>query len=270
MTAVPPTGDPRTRELVGAVVDALGAVVRRHQVSEAEWHAALELVGRVARADELVLLSDVLGLSVLVDRQAHADAGHVGTPSNVLGPFWRPAPEMPNPGALAGDGDPGEPLVVRGRVLGVGDGTPVSGARVELWQCDAHGRYDVQLGDGAPPRYRGVLTTDDRGRYAVRTVVPPPYEVPKEGPVGELLVRLGRHAFRPAHIHYRVHAEGHAPLTTMVFFAGDPWLGDDTIGADRLELTVPIDRTTSPATATFDIALDAAGDGGDGGEQAPA
>jgi protocatechuate 3,4-dioxygenase beta subunit len=255
MTAT--AGDPRTAELVEAVVGALGELVRRHRVTEAEWYGALDFIGRVARADELVLLSDVLGLSVLVDQQAHAHARHAGTPSNVVGPFWRPAPPISNPGALARDGDPGEPLVVRGQVCAV-DGTPVLGARVELWQCDAEGRYDVQLGDETEPRYRGVLTTDARGRYEVRTIVPPPYEVPKDGPVGELLARLGRHAFRPAHIHYRVEAEGYAPLTTMVFFAGDPWLGHDTIGADRPELTIPIDRTTSPPTACFDIALDPA------------
>jgi protocatechuate 3,4-dioxygenase beta subunit len=248
-------GGARTVELVEAVVGALGEVVRRHRVSEDEWYGALDFIRRVARADELVLLSDVLGLSVLVDQQTHADAGRGGTPSNVLGPFWRPAPEVPNPGTLAGDDDPGEPLVVRGRVCAV-DGTPIPGARVDLWQCDAEGRYDVQVGDGTEPRYRGALTTDARGRYEVRTVVPPPYEVPKDGPVGDLLARLGRHAFRPAHIHYRVDAEGYAPLTTMAFLAGDPWLGNDTIGADRPELTIPIDRTTSPPTTRFDIALD--------------
>jgi hydroxyquinol 1,2-dioxygenase len=253
----PATGDPRAAELVGAVADALGEVVRHHRVSEAEWHGALDFIGRVAQADELVLLSDVLGLSVLVDQQEHAHTGHAGTPSNVLGPFWRPAPEIPNPGALAGSDDPGEPLVVRGTVTAV-DGAPISGARVDLWQCDAQGRYDVQFGDGTERRYRGALTTDAGGRYEVRTVVPPPYEVPKDGPVGELLAGLGRHAFRPAHIHYRVDAEGYAPLTTMIFFAGDPWLGDDTIGADRPELTISIDRSTSRATATFDIVLDVA------------
>jgi protocatechuate 3,4-dioxygenase beta subunit len=250
--------DTRTAELVGAIVDALGDVVRHHRVSEDEWYGALDFVGRVARADELVLLSDVLGLSVLVDQQAHADAADTCTPSNVLGPFWRPAPEIPNPGALAGDADPGEPLVVRGRVTAAGGG-PVAGARVDIWQCDAEGRYDVQLGDGTSPRYRGVLTADADGRYEVRTIVPPPYEVPKDGPVGELLARLGRHAFRPAHIHYRVDADGYAPLTTMAFIAGDPWLGDDAIGADRPDLTIPIDRATTPATATFDIALSPAG-----------
>jgi protocatechuate 3,4-dioxygenase beta subunit len=247
--------EPRTVELVGAVVDALSEIVRRHGVTDAEWYGALDFIGRVARADELVLLSDVLGLSVLVDRQTNA--GHAGTPSNVLGPFWRPAPEIPNPGALADEDDPGEPLVVRGTVTAA-DGPPLPGVRVDLWQCDGEGRYDVQLGDGTERRYRGVLATDGEGRYEIRTIVPPPYEVPKDGPVGELLARLGRHAFRPAHIHYQVEAEGYAPLTTMVFFAGDPWLGDDTIGADRPELTVPIDRSTSPSTASFDIALDPA------------
>jgi protocatechuate 3,4-dioxygenase beta subunit len=89
----------------------------------------------------------------------------------------------------------------------------------------------------------------------VRTIVPPPYEVPKDGPVGRLQAALGRHAFRPAHVHYRAEAEGYAPLTTMVFVAGDRWLGDDVIGADKAGLTVDIDRSRMPAEATFDITL---------------
>jgi protocatechuate 3,4-dioxygenase beta subunit len=244
--------DPRVAELVEALTGALADIVRRHHVTEREWYDTLAYLGEVAQADQMILLSDVLGLSVLVDRQAHEGAG--GTATNVLGPFWRPAPELPNPAILADDGTPGEPLVVRGVVHGA-DGAPLPGARVDVWQCDADGRYDVQVGDGSDVGMRGVLSTDAAGRYEVRTIVPPPYEVPKDGPVGRLLAALGRHAFRPAHVHFRVDAADHAELTTMVFFAGDPWLGDDTIGADRPELTVEIDRSGPVATATFDVQL---------------
>jgi len=249
---VPMSGGARVAELVEALTEALADVVRRRHVTEQEWYDALAYLGEVGRADELILLSDVLGLSVLVDRQAHAGQG--GTATSVLGPFWRPAPELPNPANLAPDGTPGEPLVVRGVVRGV-DGAPLPGARVDVWQCDADGFYDVQVGDGSEVGLRGVLSTDASGRYEVRTIVPPPYEVPKDGPVGRLLAALGRHAFRPAHVHFRVQAPDHGDLTTMVFFAGDPWLGEDTIGADRPELTVEIDRSGPVATAMFDILL---------------
>ena len=102
---------------------------------------------------------------------------------------------------------------------------------------------------------KGLLGFMPDGRYEVRTIVPPPYEVPKDGPVGRLLGGLGRHAFRPAHVHYRADAEGYAPLTTMVFFTGDPWLGDDVIGAEKAGLTIAIDRSRTPAEATFDLTL---------------
>jgi protocatechuate 3,4-dioxygenase beta subunit len=245
----------RRAELVEALTGALADLVRRHDVTDEEWYEALAYLAEVGQADEMILLSDVLGLSVLVDRQAHADQG--GTATNVLGPFWRPAPELPNPATLAPEGSPGEPLVVRGVVRGAG-GAPLPGARVDVWQCDADGRYDVQVGDGSDVALRGVLSTDAAGAYEVRTIVPPPYEVPKDGPVGRLLAALGRHTFRPAHVHFRVEAVDHADLTTMVFFAGDPWLGNDTISADRPDLTVEIDRTGRIATATFDIVLSTA------------
>lgn len=253
MTVVADLEPKRLAELVGALTDSLADLIREHRVSEAEWYAALELLGEVGRADETILLSDVLGLSVVVDRQEHEGRG--GTPTNVLGPFWRPAPDLPNPAPLAPEGAPGEPLVVRGDVTG-DDGQPVDGARIEVWQCDAAGLYDVQLPDGET-RFRGVLTTGPDGRYEIRTVVPAPYEVPKDGPVGRLLDALGRHAYQPAHVHMRVQAEGYADLTTMLFFAGDPWLGDDVVAADCPELTVAIDRGGPVASATFDIRLTA-------------
>lgn len=248
------TTNPRVAELVAALTGALSDLVRQHGVTEQEWYDTLAYLGEVAAADQLILLSDVLGLSVLVDRQAHG--ARPGTASNVLGPFWRPAPEMSSPAELVATGQPGERLVVTGVVRSAADGAPpLPGARLDVWQCDAHGLYDVQVGDGSVSGHRGVLCADDAGRYELRTIVPPPYEVPRDGPVGDLLTALGRHAFRPAHIHYKVAAPGHHELTTMVFFAGDPWLGDDTIGADRPELTATIDRSGPVAAATFDITL---------------
>lgn len=247
-----PTADGRLAELVEAATSALREIIKVHHVTEEEWYAALRFLTEVGREDEFILLSDVMRLSVLVDELSHPDVGGV-TPSDVLGPFWRPAPELPNPATLVPEDEAGERLVLDGRVRAV-DGTPIQGAELDFWQCNAAGLYDVQL-PGAEPRYRGRLRTGPDGRYELRTIVPPPYEVKKDGPVGGLLERLGRHAFRPAHIHCRVSAEGCQPLTTMVFFEGDPWLGDDVIGADKPSLMLSLDRTGEVTRATFDVVL---------------
>jgi protocatechuate 3,4-dioxygenase beta subunit len=253
--AAPSVSAERLAELVGAVRTALADVIERHGVTEDEWYPALEFLGDVARADELILLSDTMRLSILVNDLTHRpDPG--ATAASVLGPFWRPAPEIGNPGTLFADDEPGERLVVTGIVRGA-DGAPVAGAALDVWQCNASGVYDVQVDELAgATRWRGVLRTGSDGRYELRTIVPPPYEVKTDGPVGALLARLGRHAYRPAHIHLKATAPGHEPLTTMVFFAGDEWLGNDTIGADRPELTVPIERNGgAPATVTFEVTL---------------
>jgi protocatechuate 3,4-dioxygenase beta subunit len=244
----------RVVELVDAVTTALRDVVERHQVTETEWYTTLRFLTEVGQADECILLSDVLGLSVLVDRLAHADGGDGVTASNVLGPFWRPAPDIGNGGSLVDPDEPGERLVVRGTIRSV-SGDALGGARLDVWQSNADGIYDVQLPSGSGPRCRGCLAAAADGTYEFHTVVPPPYQVKKDGPVGALLAKLGRHHFRPAHLHYKVAAQGYQPLTTMLFFAGDPWLGNDVIGADKPSLTVKIDRSARPATATFDVVL---------------
>jgi protocatechuate 3,4-dioxygenase beta subunit len=244
----------RLTEVVPDMLAAIHEVLERHRVTEEEWFGGLAFLTEVAKADEMILLSDVMRLSVLVNDLTHPPDG-AATAANVLGPFWRPAPEIGNPGTLVGDDEPGERFVMTGVVrAGV---APLAAAELDVWQCNASGRYDVQVDQLAGrPRWRGIIRTGPDGRYELRTIVPPPYQVKTDGPVGVLLARLGRHAYRPAHIHLKAAAPGHEPLTTMVFFAGDDWLGNDTIGADRPELTVPIERTGSgPATATFDVAL---------------
>ncbi len=245
-------GNQRLAELVEVIGSALGEVIKVHHVTEEEWHAAMGFLNDVGAADEFILLSDVMRLSVLVNELSHPDVGGV-TASDVLGPFWRPAPLLDNPAMLVPEDEPGERLVLTGQVR-TADGASLEGAELDFWQCNAEGLYDVQL-PGDEPRYRGRLRTGADGRYEVRTIVPPPYEVKKDGPVGRLLERLGRHAFRPAHIHVKVSAEGCGPLTTMLFFEGDPWLGDDVIGADKPSLTLSLDRAGEAARLTFDVVL---------------
>ncbi len=264
------TTDAKPQERIQAWIrDLLGLAVK-HRLQEPELTAALKFLGEVAERDEFQLLSDVLGLSVLVDRQTHPES-EGATQTNVQGPFFRPgAPPLGVPAQVCGDEVEGEPLFVSGRVARAG-GAAVSQASVEVWQADPAGKYDVEYPDPAGHRLRGRLLADEEGRYSFRTVVPSPYEVPKQGAVGRLLRMLGRSAFRPAHLHFKFVAEGHEPLTTMVFFEGDPHLGHDAIDAVKGPLVKKLVRHGAEqemrargvnrpfATLRFDVALRPAG-----------
>jgi protocatechuate 3,4-dioxygenase beta subunit len=242
----------RLREIVNRVTDDLRAAIVDLRITEEEWYPALDFLVDVGRQGEIILLSDVLRLSVTVNGVSHPEGSH--TASSVVGPFWQESPSVRNPADLRSTDEAGEPLVVSGAVRSQ-DGERVIGAEVDLWQADDNGTYDVQL--DRVPHLRGRQRTNDEGRYEFVTVVPPPYEVPKDGPVGRLLNKLGRHAFRPAHVHLKVNASGYRSLTTMVFLAGDPWLSDDVIGAVKAPLVVAIDRSESPARLQFDVVLTA-------------
>jgi protocatechuate 3,4-dioxygenase beta subunit len=262
--------DPNKRlaTVTARLVDALHDAVEELRVTEDELRTALAFLREVAEADELPLLSDVLGISVQVDRLTHG-ASVDGTATNVEGPFYLPgAPALDPPFALAADDEPGEPLFVSGTVADAATGEPLPGALLDLWQANAEGLYSNQdperLGTW---RLRGTLTAGPEGAYAFRTITPPPYEIKKDGPVGRLLAALGRHAFRPAHLHVKATAPGHVPLTTMVYFEGDPWLDSDAIGGVKDSLVVPVERHDGPealatqgmdrrfATCAFDVRL---------------
>jgi catechol 1,2-dioxygenase len=174
------------------------------------------------------LLSDVLGVSMLVDALDHDRPGEA-TENTVLGPFYvAGAPSYPNGANICLDGK-GEPLLVRGRVVD-DDGRPVAGATVDAWQTNDEGFYDVQQ-QGIQPDWnlRGVFTTDQNGEYRFRSVKPRYYPIPDDGPVGKLLSALGRHPYRPAHIHFIVRAEGFDQVTTHIFVPDCPYLTEDPV-----------------------------------------
>lgn len=255
------------QERIQAWISDLLELARKHRLKEPELTAALQLLTEVGERGEFQLLSDVLGLSVLVDAQTHPPS-EGATQTNVQGPFFRAgAPLLGTPAQLCDDEPEGEPLFVSGRIGGAGTGSPVRRAVIEVWQADHTGRYDVEYPDPSAHHLRGRFAADPEGRYALRTIVPSPYEVPKQGAVGRLLQALGRSAFRPAHLHFKFSAEGHHPLTTMVFFEGDPHLHHDAIGAVKGSLIRKLVRhggeeemrargVTRPfATLQFDVAL---------------
>ncbi len=243
------TDDRRFAEIVGSLVTHLHAVVREVRPTEAEWLRGIDFLVRVGQTctpdrNELILLSDMLGLTSAVDEVNHA--GPAGaTPSSVEGPFHSPAPERPAGAWIAAgpERDRADLMVVHGRVTDT-DGVPITGATVDVWQADDAGHYDTQDADQPCGNLRGLFTTGSDGEYWFRSVLPASYPVPTDGPVGELLTALGRHPMRPAHVHLRVEAPGHRPVTTHVFVAGDEYLGSDAAFAVKDALVVtPVPRT---------------------------
>lgn len=227
------TPDPRLREVMTSLTRHLHAFVEEVGLSQQEWERAVDYLTRVGQAcdevrQEFILLSDVLGVTMLVDEINHGTRAGA-TESTVLGPFHvvdSPPRALGDDISLDGVGDP---VVVAGRVRDLG-GRPVPGASLDVWQASADGFYDVQQPDLQPERnLRGLFTADDEGRYWFRTVIPKWYPIPDDGPVGDLLAATGRHPNRPAHVHVIAGASGHAPLTTHVFLAGSPWLDSDAV-----------------------------------------
>jgi catechol 1,2-dioxygenase len=246
------TPNPRLKTIMASLIRHLHAFIREVEPTEAEWWQAIQFLTRVGqmcddRRQEFILLSDALGASILVDAiNHHAHDG--ATESTLLGPFYRPgAPELPASASISRDGR-GEPVVMSGRVLST-DGTPIAGAVLDVWQANAHGLYEQQDPTQPDMNLRGRFRTDADGRYTFVTVKPASYPIPDDGPVGELLRALGRHPYRPAHIHFIVTAEGHAPLTTHLFVAGDPYLDSDAVFGTKDSLVVPFVRNESAAEA---------------------
>jgi hydroxyquinol 1,2-dioxygenase len=222
---------PRFREVMQALVRHLHGFAREVRLTEAEWEQAIGFLTRAGhitddRRQEFILLSDVLGLSMLtVGINAPRSAG--ATEPTVLGPFFvAGAPEIPLGGDIA-HGASGDPCWVQGRILGT-DGAPVPGARIEVWEADADGFYDVQY-PGTRTAGRGWLRSGSGGEYRFWSVHPAPYPIPGDGPVGDLLAAAGRGPMRPAHLHFRVQAPGYQTLITHFFVAGDPYLDRDAV-----------------------------------------
>jgi hydroxyquinol 1,2-dioxygenase len=231
------------------VVEALHGLARDVDLTNDELMAVLAFVGEVAAADELVLLSDVIGVSRLVDDQTHR--GMAGTESNVLGPFYVDgAPAIPNPGSIRTSATAGVPMAIRGRITGT-DGDVLAGAVVDVWQADGDGRYSMPSDGDRRWELRGRQTTDAEGGYDVATVQPGDYQIKHDGPVGRLLEALGRHPWRPAHVHLRVSHPGFVPLVTQAYVASGPYLSDDAIAGVKDELVTPV----VDGTMGFDIVL---------------
>jgi hydroxyquinol 1,2-dioxygenase len=229
------TTDPRLRHIMQSLVRHLHAFVKDVELTEAEWMTAIQFLTETGqmcsdKRQEYILLSDTLGVSMVVDLINHRKP-EGATESTVFGPFHRAgAPELPAGGNIAPRDEKGIPTVVSGRVLTL-DGGPITGARLDVWQADSSGLYDSQYAESDELHLRGQFRTDDDGRFLIRTVRPVFYAIPTDGPVGRMLTATNRHPWRPAHIHFVVSAEGYETVTTHVFDDADPYLESDTVFA---------------------------------------
>ena len=242
---------PRLREVMEVVIRKLHEAVKEIEPTREEWLEAIRFLTDVGHKcddwrQEFVLMSDTWGVSMLVD--AINSRRPTGASENtVIGPFHvEGAPEYEMGANICLDGK-GEPMVVHGRILDV-DGNPVEGAKIDVWQANDEGFYDVQQ-KGYQPDFnlRGVFRTGEDGGYWFKGVRPKFYPVPDDGPIGALLVELGRHPYRPAHLHYIISADGYDELTTHIFDPDDPYIGSDAVFGVKESLLATFNRVDDPA-----------------------
>ncbi|MET8764086.1 dioxygenase [Lentzea sp. NPDC004782] len=251
--------DPRTAELLTALVRHLHDFAREVRLTEAEWMAAvrwLTATGQIsdAKREEFILASDVLGLSMLVVQMNHRFDPEA-TPATVLGPFHIDgSPELGFGGDMS-DGVAGTPLYLTGVVRSL-DGTPLP-AVLDVWQADADGAYEAQLPEVDEARLRAKYhAAPDDGSYCVRTIAPKGYSIPMDGPVGALISQTEISHFRPAHVHFLVTADGHEPLITHLFEEGAEYLDSDVVFGTKQELVVafePREPGPTPDGGTSDV-----------------
>jgi len=243
--------DARLAEVMSVITRHLHAAVKEIEPTEEEWFKAIMFLTRTGQMcndwrQEYILLSDTLGVSMLVDAINNRKPSGASE-STVLGPFHvAGAPEMALGADICRD-HKGVPMVVRGRILST-DGSPLAGARVDVWQANDEGFYDVQQ-KGIQPDFnlRGVFRTNAAGEYWFKGVKPKYYPIPDDGPVGQLLVALGRHPYRPAHLHYIIEAAGHERLTTHIFDPDDPYIHSDAVFGVKQSLMARFDLVDDPA-----------------------
>lgn len=225
--------DARLAEIMAVLTRHLHEAIKEAEPTQAEWMEAIQFLTRTGQTctdwrQEFILLSDVLGVSMLVDAIDNRKP-HGMSESTVLGPFHvADAPEMEMGSDICRDGK-GEPMLVRGRILDAG-GAPIENCKIDVWQANDEGFYDVQQ-RGVQPDFnlRGVFRTGADGTYHFRGVKPKYYPIPADGPVGQLLEALGRHPYRPAHLHYILEAEGFEDLVTHIFDPDDPYIDSDAV-----------------------------------------
>ncbi|MGH9679215.1 MAG: dioxygenase, partial [Candidatus Acidiferrales bacterium] len=246
---------PRLREIMQSLVKHVHGFVRDVDLTEEEWLAAMDWLARTGKQctgkrQEFILFSDVLGVSMLVDALNHRFPSGA-TPSTVMGPFHiEGSPEMPM-GADMAEGLGGETTFLTGTVRDL-EGNPVAGARLDIWQADADGLYESQLGS-EEPLLRAIFHTKADGKYIFRTIAPPGYTIPMDGTVGELLKQTDISHFRPAHIHFLIEAQGFETLVTHLFRKDGRYIDCDVVFGVKEKLIVEFEKHPAGKTPTGEV-----------------
>jgi catechol 1,2-dioxygenase len=249
------TDPERVAAIVTAVLQGVHGAIRDHDVTYPEFQAAKAWLMSVGEGGEWPLFMDVFVEHAVEEQVARSQTG---TKGSILGPYYLPDQvrfdstcELPRRAD-----EQGTPLVLSGQVRDV-DGTPLAGAEVDIWQADADGYYSGFAPHVPAGNLRGVVVTDDEGRFEINTIQPAPYQIPTDGPTGQMIEAAGWHPWRPAHLHILVRASGHRSITTQLYFAGGEWLDSDVAEATKPELIIdPIDDGTGARRSTYDFELE--------------
>lgn len=254
-----PDAEPRIRQVMEALIHHVHDFVREVELTPEEWEAGVAFLSEIGRwcddkRQEVILLSDILGVSMLVDAIAHRTHASVSE-TTVLGPFHRENPPPMVNGQNMSPGVPGEPLEVEVRICDE-QGNPLEGAQVDAWHTSPEGFYDSQIGD--EHNMRGRFVTGKDGIVAFPTVMPASYPVPHDGPVGRVLAAMGRGPMRPTHVHFWIKKQGYRDLITHIFRDGDPYLHDDAVFGVKASLVTDWDepkKDGKPAKLTYEFRI---------------
>ncbi|TFL04722.1 aromatic compound dioxygenase [Pterulicium gracile] len=245
--------DARTKLLISKLTEHLHAYVNDVKPTTEEWMNTIQFLTRTGQKctdvrQEFILLSDVFGISALVDA-LNNPPNHGATESTILGPFFTAdAPDLGFGESIVSDAQGGVPMWVEGRVLST-DGEPIPDAVIDTWETDANGMYDTQYTVREQADCRGRLKSNSEGNYSYRAIVPVPYPIPNDGPVGELLGTLQRHNMRPSHLHVKIEAKGYRTLVTALYFEGDQWNSCDAVYGVKKSLICDLKEVSDPEEA---------------------
>src|SRR3984885_1981444 len=252
--------DERFKQLMVSLVQHIHDFAREVRLTGDEWFTAMDFIERLGKISsptrqEVVLASDILGLSMLLDTM-NENPGGSATDSALLGPFYVEGRPTANNGDDISNGVAGTPMFVTGRVVNE-QGEPIAGAHVDTWHSDGEGFYDVQQTEKLHDELamRALLTTDDDGRFWYRSISPRYYPVPTDGPCGEIMRAANRSPMRPQHVHFWAHAQGYEPLITQVFLRDDPYIDRDAVFAVQDSLKADSERH-EPGTAPDGTSVD--------------
>lgn len=248
--------DPRLTYILERLVTHLHDFARETRISTNEWMTGIEFLTAVGKTctdvrQEFILLSDILGLSMLVDSIDHPKPA-ASTEGTVLGPFHTHEAEHLELGTNISHDPDGTPCLV---VCNVKDtnGKPIEGVKIDIWETDSKGFYDVQYSGYEKPDGRVVMKSDKEGLFWFKAIVPVPYPVPHDGPVGKLLVKLGRHCWRPGHMHFMFEKPGYDHLITALYLRGDPYETSDAVFGVKDTLVVDLGTVDAEQAKMYDI-----------------